>query len=1081
VSRRRNYQDLFLELRDLDDATDTFSVAVLPSPGVGETQSPSLVPYGIEGLREDLEALRTKSIGQESLISLGERLAERLLPPGQVRDLFQQALRAVDRNDGVRLRLLIRDHRLAQIPWEFTYLQLHRGEKDLRHFLARNPQISIVRHEALPEKHPRLSASRGRTLRLLAAMASPEGHPALDLQLEKKVIEEALGNFHVDGVSIDWRPVVEDATWSEVAAALQQRVDLFHFAGHGSFDIREVDPHTQKAVGEGYIVLMRDKQTKLPDEVPAGDLALHLQKAGVRVAVLSSCQSAARDEVSAWTGVAPALIERGIPAVVAMQHSIVDESAIAFSEMFYSSLARGLSVDEAVSAGRLAKLGRSHEDTNFEWGVPVLYLRSTDGVLFPDLIQQDSPEGTDRRNLKLLLDKVNKSWVEGVLEKSVHNSELLELGLQDRPDAVEDPWQLDALEARVEKRELSTGGISDLFAENQGSLLILGAPGSGKTLTMLRLARDLVARAESDPAQPVPVVFPLSSWSAKKYQDLTDWLVDELNTKYHIPKEIGRSWIEATRLTLLLDGLDEVHADDRTACVEAINVFHKKYISFIVVSSRLREYDELTVRLNLGGAIVIRPLTPAQISDSLSAGGPASETLSTRLQQEPALRELARTPLMLSVMKLAYEGFSAGSLSGKNLNSPGAWKKYLFNHYIEHVPRGRGGRSHYAPEQTTRWLSWLAIKLLEHGQTVFQIEQMQPSWLSTRGQRWMYAVVSRLVVGVIIGFALAPFGSMESLPAALLVGLIGGIAIGCVTGFRFGLSGTPATRSSLPYERTWIGVLIVGLGSGIVLGLGAGLVKWKFSDGAPLDLFGQTFWQNGLLGGLLFAVSFGPQSTRKRVDQDIQIVEAIRWSGSGLLAGALLGLLLAVIIAVFSQFSGDVSSLPALFLDSIQSNTWLVAPFFVALGALVLGVRHNKVEKRTFPNQGVWRSARIAVLFGLLIGPFIGMLLFPAVEYILGSWRKEASLSQALIIGAVRAFSFGAVIGVWYGGLTFIQHFTLRSILCFQKLLPWKYSIFLDHAVDRVLLQRVGGGYIFIHRLLLEHFAELPAREEGER
>lgn len=1067
-----------MELRDLDDATDTFSVAVLPSPGVGETQSPSLVPYGIEKLEEDLEALRTKSIDQANLISLGERLAERLLPAGQVRDLFQQALRSVDRNDGVRLRLLIRDARLAQIPWEFTYLQLHRGEKDVRHFLARNPQISIVRHEALPEKHPRLSASRGRTLRLLAAMASPEGHDPLDLQLEKKVIEEVLARFHVEGVSLDWRPVIEDATWSEVAAALQRRVDLFHFAGHGSFDIRQVDPHTQKAIGEGYIVLMRDKQTKLPDEVPAGELALHLQKAGVRVAVLSSCLSAARDEVTAWTGVAPALIERGIPAVVAMQHPIVDQSAIAFSEMFYSSLARGLSVDEAVSAGRLAKLSRSYEGANFEWGVPVLYLRSTDGVLFPDLVQQDSPEGMDRRNLKLLLDKVNKSWIEGVLEKSVHDSEL---GLQERPDAVEDPWQLDVLEARVETRELSTAKISELFEENQGSLLILGAPGSGKTLAMLRLARDLVARAESDPAQPVPVVFPLSSWSAKKYRDLSDWLVDELNTKYHIPKEIGRPWIAATRLTLLLDGLDEVRAEDRTACVEAINEFHKKYISFIVVTSRLREYDELTVRLNLGGAVALQPLTPAQVSESLSAGGPASETLGNLLQQEPALRELARTPLMLSVMKVAYEDFPAVSTSGKNLNSPGAWKEHLFNLYVEHVLSWKGGRSHYAPEQTTGWLSWLAKRLSQHGQTVFQIDQMQPSWLSTPGQRWMYAVVSRLVVGVIVGLSMAPFGLMESLRAALLVGLIGGTAVGCVTGLPFGSSGKQVSESSSRYMRPWINVLIVGLGSGIIFGLAADFVKWILPTGASLDLFDDTFWTNASYGGFFFAVTFRLQSRGERLDEDIQTVEAIRWSRPGLLAGALIGLLLAVMGTLFSQFSGDVSSLSEVLLKSSQLKIWLFVPFFVALGALVLGVRHNKVEERTFPNQGVWRSARIAVLFGLLIGPFIGMLLFPAIEHTFAAWRKDPNLSRTIIIGTLRAFSFGAVVGLWYGGLPFIQHFTLRSILFFNKLLPWKYSNFLNHAVDRVLLQRVGGGYIFIHRLLLEHFAEHPAREHGAR
>lgn len=37
--------------------------------------------------------------------------------------------------------------------------------------------------------------------------------------------------------------------------------------------------------------------------------------------------------------------------------------------------------------------------------------------------------------------------------------------------------------------------------------------------------------------------------------------------------------------------------------------------------------------------------------------------------------------------------------------------------------------------------------------------------------------------------------------------------------------------------------------------------------------------------------------------------------------------------------------------------------------------------------------------------------------------------------------------------------------------IPWNYVKFLDYAAERILLRKVGGGYIFIHRMLLEHFA----------
>jgi len=42
--------------------------------------------------------------------------------------------------------------------------------------------------------------------------------------------------------------------------------------------------------------------------------------------------------------------------------------------------------------------------------------------------------------------------------------------------------------------------------------------------------------------------------------------------------------------------------------------------------------------------------------------------------------------------------------------------------------------------------------------------------------------------------------------------------------------------------------------------------------------------------------------------------------------------------------------------------------------------------------------------------------------------------------------------------------------------MPWNYPRFLDYAAKRILLRKVGGGYMFVHRLLLEYFASL---EEG--
>ncbi|MEO1068413.1 MAG: NACHT domain-containing protein, partial [Cyanobacteria bacterium J06638_6] len=59
------------------------------------------------------------------------------------------------------------------------------------------------------------------------------------------------------------------------------------------------------------------------------------------------------------------------------------------------------------------------------------------------------------------------------------------------------------------------------------------------------------------------------------------------------------------------------------------------------------------------------------------------------------------------------------------------------------------------------------------------------------------------------------------------------------------------------------------------------------------------------------------------------------------------------------------------------------------------------------------------------------------------------------------------------GGWACFRHFNLRFVLCCLGATPWNYTRFLDYATDRLFLQKVGGGYIFIHRMLLEHFAEM--------
>src|SRR5262249_7701790 len=59
------------------------------------------------------------------------------------------------------------------------------------------------------------------------------------------------------------------------------------------------------------------------------------------------------------------------------------------------------------------------------------------------------------------------------------------------------------------------------------------------------------------------------------------------------------------------------------------------------------------------------------------------------------------------------------------------------------------------------------------------------------------------------------------------------------------------------------------------------------------------------------------------------------------------------------------------------------------------------------------------------------------------------------------------------------KQFAMRVTLCIKHLAPLDYVHFLDYRAERLFLRKVGGGYIFIHRMVMEYFASLSEGESG--
>ncbi len=606
----------------------------------------------------------------------------------------------------------------------------------------------------------------------------------------------------------------------------------------------------------------------------------------------------------------------------------------------------------------------------------------------PSLPIRKTPANPQQRNRYYMLQNVRTFWIEGMLENSLHGQVLVDLDMQQQSGAVDHPWDVLLHTPGTDGQTLPPGTrIVEMHDRLNGKMLILGSPGSGKTTTLLELTRDLLYRAEVDDEHPIPVVLNLSSWTSSDL--FAEWLVDELNTKYQVPKRVARDWVDHDHLTLLLDGLDEVPEVRRESCVSAINAYRETHgFVDVVVCSRTQDYDQLTNHLMLNGAIELKPLSDAQVTQYLARLGPPATAVSRLLDNDRALQEMGRSPLMLSIMILVYQDASAEELP--QFDTLDSQREHLFTVYVKRMLERRIGEQPYSHETTRHHLAWLAHQMSAQGQTMFFIENLQPGFLTSYRQRLQY------LCG--IGF--------------LTAGLVGPIM-----GLIFGLVGYGLVDNSIH----------LGLGATVSFGL----------------LFG------------LFSMLF---SSRYR----ISLTETFRWSWRRAALGSVIGAVAGFILSLSGGRASQVGM-----------------PLGLAgTGVLLGGLSTATVETKTQPNQGIRQSAQNALVAGIAVGLIIG------AAFLIGSWLAYGLTD--LVTRTVRAtlalgLTIGLIVALIFGGLAVIQHIMLRLMLYRSGSAPLNLAKFLDHSCDLIFMRRIGGGFIFVHRYLADHFSSLWKGQESTR
>jgi DNA polymerase III delta prime subunit len=656
----------------------------------------------------------------------------------------------------------------------------------------------------------------------------------------------------------------------------------------------------------------------------------------------------------------------------------------------------------------------------------------------------------ERRNRRAMLAKLKSIWIDGLLEQSLAKELRIALDLIEKPDVVDLPLNAFVQELRQPPRALLAGTpIVEVFEKMGGELLILGAPGAGKTTLLLELARYLLDRAISDEGHPIPVMFNLSSW-ARRQQPFATWLVDELNSVYDVPRKVAQAWITGDALLLLLDGLDEVRPEQREACVAAINTFRRQHGTIeLAVCSRIADYTALESRLKLQGAVVIQPLTEQQIDRYLEHAGDRLGALRSALHADPNLRSLADSPLMLSIIALACRDMPSHILpTGDPIE---AQRKQIFAAYVNQMFARRSVEMRYTREQTTHWLAWLAREMRRQEQPIFLLDRLQPEWLPSRVARVQYVLLDRLGWELIIVLVI---WSVFSLAGGLMLGLVLAVCGGVVV-----------AQPQIGCRSLVANVLLTGLAGGLIGLLVVALVGWFTLITAGL-LFG------GLFGGLAGAL-LGRPSLRPR---QIVVVERLRWSYrkawrsalSGLVLGLLFGLSAVLVVGQPILANYDLG---------FKALVWLMfglifGLFFALLFALAGGLDSGTIAATATPNEGIRRSARSALLGALVFGLVFGLVLGASVGMVPNSGDPR-------FFGLVFGVSSALLGGLAYGGYALLSHLTLRLVLWWNGVMPLRYVRFLDYAAERIFLRKAGGGYIFVHRLLMEHFASLE-RETTE-
>ncbi|MFF1423038.1 NACHT domain-containing protein [Streptomyces sp. NPDC058280] len=574
-------------------------------------------------------------------------------------------------------------------------------------------------------------------------------------------------------------------------------------------------------------------------------------------------------------------------------------------------------------------------------------------------------------------------------------------------------------------------------------LVILGAPGAGKTVLALNLVLHLLDRRQE--GERVPVLLPMGSWDPAQ-ETLHSWMARRLaeddpalRSRSRSGATLGRELIDSGQVLPVLDGLDEMPPQARSEALAALSRQLGRGEP-LVLTCRADEYQRTVGSTVLTAAAVVElcPLDPADLRTYLRVSTVPARTgcwdpLFAEVESTPGgpVAQALSTPLMAWLARTAYADTTAEP--AELLAEQGGVRRFADRTAVEEhllqrlIPavysRDLPGEDtrRWSGEEAHRWLSFLARHLdkfrtpdlawWQLGTTVPLASRMVLVGIATG---LVYGLLSCLVHG------LGGFGLMDVLVSGLLNGSMTGLSFGLAHGVvarfidgafqpsrvRLSLRGRQTGRARPRFLPRFMAGLVVGPIAQVTGNLLAGVVN--------VAAYQEPFW--------LLA----------------RVLNAGFW-------GLVVGVGAALVLGSTAWFEEPIDTQEATSPTGLLNTNRAT----VLRQALVLGV-----------------------VFGLLIllGSWVMAGLLPRHMWgVTVVWTPAMGLRSGILSGLGSALVAALALTAWGRWVVLA-----RGWLPLTGRLPWAVSAFLEDAHRRGVLRRNGAFYQFRHARLQHHLAPAP-------